>query len=275
MKSILPARRGGKHGGSHCGRAWILVHWQKGCLRCLSSLQRQQGRQPGVDQTCIWLHRVGQAERNTRKIFLQVPTEFALTLPHLVWGRRESGYYEHFLFIKLELQELICLLGKLAEYKAMSCPARTTCPCGRSPIASGSGSTSSTSEVAKASPWLVSKPRSWFFWPCRRAFLRNRAAFHICIAIVSLTWIWLALMQVAMKHSVFYHISPAAPFKGQALGWPFLRKQSTLQSLLHKGLPQQLNPLFMGSPILGSPSLLIPDGNNFETKISHCPMEKE
>lgn len=62
------------------------------------------------------------------KSFFRSPTEFALTLPHLVWGRQESGYYEHFLFIKLELQELICLLGKLAEYKAASCLlARPVC----------------------------------------------------------------------------------------------------------------------------------------------------
>lgn len=170
------------------------------------------------------------------KSFFRSPAEFALTLPHLVWGRQESGYYEHFLFIKLELQELICLLGTFAEYKAASCPARTTCLCGRSPSVSGTGSTSSTSRVAKASPWLVSKARSRFFWPGVRAFLWKATALCICIAIVSLTWILLALTQVAAKHRVFYRGSPAALFKGQVLGWPFLRKQRALQSHLREGL---------------------------------------
>lgn len=170
------------------------------------------------------------------KSFFRSPTEFALTLPHLVRGRQESGYYEHILFIKLELQELICLLGKLAEYKAVSCPARTTCLCGCSPSVSGMGSTSSTSEVAKALPWLVSKARSWFSWPGARAFLWNTSALCICIAIVCLTWVLLALTRVTRKHGVFYHWSPAAPFKGQTLGWPFQKKWSTLQGCLRKGL---------------------------------------
>lgn len=170
------------------------------------------------------------------KSFFRSPAEFALTLPHLVWGKQESGYYEHFLFIKLELQELICLLGTFAEYKAVSCPARTTCLCGRSPSVSGTGSTSSTLGVAKALPWLVSKARSRFFWPGVRAFLWKLAVLCICIIIVSLTWILLALRRVAAKHSVFYRGSPAALFKGQVLGWPSLRKRRALQSHLCEGL---------------------------------------
>lgn len=73
------------------------------------------------------------------KSFFQAPAEFALTLPHLVRGREGSGYYEHFLFIKLELQELICLLGKLAEYKAAPCPVRRRQRCQRFGIGGRSG----------------------------------------------------------------------------------------------------------------------------------------
>lgn len=96
---------------------------QRGWLRCLSSLQRQQGRQPG------WLRSTESVKRSKTqgKSFSRSPAGFALTLPHLVWGRQESGYYEHFLFIKPELQGLICLLGKVAEYKAVPCPSHTTC----------------------------------------------------------------------------------------------------------------------------------------------------
>lgn len=73
------------------------------------------------------------------KSFFQAPAEFALTLPHLVRGREGSGYYEHFLFIKLELQELICLLGKLAEYKAAPCPVGRRQRCQRFGIGGRSG----------------------------------------------------------------------------------------------------------------------------------------
>lgn len=129
------------------------------------------------------------------KSFFRSPAEFALTLPHLVWGKQESGYYEHFLFIKLELQELICLLGTFAEYKAVSCPARTTCLCGRSPSVSGTGSTSSTLGVAKALPWLVSKARSRFFWPGVRAFLWKSAFASLSSPSPEFCWRWGGLQQ--------------------------------------------------------------------------------
>lgn len=106
---------------------------RRGCLRCLSSLQRPQGRQPGWLRSTFGCAESVKRSKTQGKSFSRSPAGFALTLPHLVWGRQESGYYEHFLFIKPELQELICLLGKVAEYKAVPCPARATCLCGAGP----------------------------------------------------------------------------------------------------------------------------------------------
>lgn len=91
----------------------------------VSPLHRQQGRQPGQLRSTFSCTESVKQSKTQGKSFSRSPAGFALTLPHLVWGRQESGYYEHFLFIKPELQELICLLGKVAEHKAVPCPART------------------------------------------------------------------------------------------------------------------------------------------------------
>lgn len=213
--------------------AHIPVHWQRGCLRCLSSLQRQQGRQPGWLRSAFGCTESVKQSKTQGKSFSRSPAEFALTLPHLVWGRKESGYYEHFLFIKPELQELICLLGKAAEYKAVPCPTRTMCLCRRLPSASGTAALPAPQRGQRPCLDRCAMQDPDFPGLLRELVFGTQQRFTFA---PSFAWILLVPRQVPVKNRVFYHNSPAAPFNVEALGWPFPRKQSSPHCCLHKGL---------------------------------------
>lgn len=206
------------------------------------------------------------------KSFFRSPAEFALTLPHLVGGRRESGYYEHFLFIKPELQRTnlpfgqACwiqsyALSRLPDLSVRALPQRVR----RGQRSGGIALAGEPSEI----PVFLARRESFS--------LKHGSAPH--------------LHRYRLPHLNF---AGADAGRKAAPGVLSRKSRSSFQrARLGMALPEegkrfveglaapagvrarQPKPPLRGRPISGRPGLLNPNGHNFETEISRCPAEKE